>query len=76
MDQAERDLQPPPLAAGQRLHQPLVQPAEVELAISSRGPPPRVRLADPVQRGLVEQFLDDQALGSVPPIVCPIACGT
>ncbi len=45
VDQAERDLKPPPLPAGQRLHQPLVEPAEVELADQRAARRRRVRLA-------------------------------
>jgi hypothetical protein len=77
--QPERDLQPPPLPAGQRLDQPLLKPGQVELPDQQLRPLPRLGLragADAVQRGLVQQLLDDQAGRVVPPIVSPMACGT
>ena len=59
--QPERDLQPPPLPAGQRLDQPLLEPGQLKLPGQQLRPLPRLGGADAVQRRLVQQFLDDQA---------------
>ena len=59
--QPERDLQPPPLPAGQRLDQPLLEPGQLELPGQQLRALPRLGPADAVQRGLVQQLLDDQA---------------
>jgi len=63
VQQAERDLQPPPLPAGQRLDQPLLEPGQLELAGQQLRALPRLAPGDPVQRGLVEQLLEHQAVG-------------
>ena len=59
--QPERDLQPPALPAGQRLDQPLLEPGQLKLRGQQFRPLPRLGGADAVQRGLVQQLLDDQA---------------
>ena len=62
MHQPERDLKPPPLPAGQRLHEPLVKPAEVELLHELRGPPLGLLAADPVGLAFVEQDIVSQLI--------------
>jgi hypothetical protein len=60
--EAERDLQPSPLPAGQGLHQPVAEPSEVELLGQQLRALVCLGLAEAVQGRLVEDFLGDRAL--------------
>ena len=63
VDQADGDVEPAPLAAGQRLGLPLPQPVEVELAEQLLAALGRLGRAHPVQPGVVDDLLAGPGVG-------------